>query len=149
MTDYDARLRKAGCDVPQMTVEEAMARPADCIVFVDTRTFAERAESAIPGAMSTESFCKAADAGKFEGRDVIVVAYCTIGWRSSKWAHSYNTKHPDRTPVRNLSGSILAWTHAGGPLVSSDGSATKRVHVFASKWSLAHSDYTAVTFPAL
>jgi sodium/bile acid cotransporter 7 len=45
--------------------------------------------------------------------------------------------------VLNLEGSVLAWTHAGGPLVR-DGVSTKRLHVYGRRWNLAADGYETV-----
>ena len=45
--------------------------------------------------------------------------------------------------VFNLKGAILAWTHAGGPLVDPEGP-TRRVHVYSSRFNLVAEGYDAV-----
>ena len=110
--------------------------PADDTVLVDVRSPAERAVSTMPGAITPE---------ELEGRldelgDCTVVAYCTVGARSSKYARRMGRKG---VPVLNLEGSLLAWTHAGGELTDGP-SPTKRVHVFGPKWNLAADGYEGV-----
>ena len=69
-----------------------------------------------------------------------MVAYCTVGARSSTYARRMGRKG---VPVLNLEGSLLAWTHAGGELT--DGSSpTKRLHVFGPRWNLAADGYEGV-----
>ena len=46
--------------------------------------------------------------------------------------------------VQNLAGSMLAWTHADGELVDSDGNPTKRLHVFGKRWNLAADGYEGI-----
>lgn len=110
--------------------------PANDTVLVDVRSPAERAVSTLPGAITPE---------EFEGRleelgDCTVVAYCTVGARSSKYARRMSRKG---VPVLNLEGSLLAWTHAGGELA--DGSSpTTRLHVFGPRWNLAADGYEGV-----
>ena len=110
--------------------------PADDTVLVDVRPPAERAVSTLPGAITPE---------EFEGRldelgDCTVVAYCTVGARSSRYARRMGRRG---VPVLNLEGSLLAWTHAGGELT--DGSAaTKKLHVFGPRWNLAADGYEGV-----
>ena len=48
--------------------------------------------------------------------------------------------------VVNLSGSILSWAHAGGPLVDGDGNPTINIHVFSDKWDVAPAEYEATKF---
>lgn len=108
----------------------------DRVVLVDVRTEGERGVSTIPGAISRMEFeSSIEDLG-----DRRVVAYCTIGARSSQFAREMAELGIE---VANLDGSILAWTHAGGPLVS-DGEETNRLHVYGSRWNLVPAGYEAV-----
>ncbi|MCA9573435.1 MAG: tetratricopeptide repeat protein, partial [Myxococcales bacterium] len=83
---------------------------------VDVREPAEQAVSMIPGAIPATTF--EAHPEDYAGKEV--VAYCTIGYRSGQWAKAWRAKGVD---VRNLKGSLLLWTHAGGALVH-DGAPT-------------------------
>lgn len=109
---------------------------ADSVVLVDVREDRERTVSTIPGAISADEFER--DPARYD--DVAVVAYCTIGHRSSEWARRFD--RPDR-PVLNLRGSILAWAHAGGPLVRDD-VPTDSLHVYGPAWDLAPTRYETV-----
>lgn len=121
------------------TIDPATLRerlPANDTVLVDVRSPAERAVSTLPGAITPEEF----DGQLDELGDCTVVAYCTVGARSSKYARRMSGKG---VPVLNLKGSLLAWTHAGGELT--DGSSpTRRLHVFGPKWNLAADGYEGV-----
>ncbi len=108
----------------------------DSVVLVDIREAREREVSVIPGAITAEEF--EADPERYAG--VAVVAYCTIGHRSSEYAARLTS---EGHRVLNLSGSILAWTHAGGPLVSAAGPTT-RLHVYGSDWNLAPDRYQTI-----
>ncbi|MDE0074057.1 MAG: rhodanese-like domain-containing protein [Gammaproteobacteria bacterium] len=110
--------------------------PANDTVLVDVRSPAERAVSTLPGAIIPEEF-----EGQLEELgDCTVVAYCTVGARSSKYARRMSRKG---VPVLNLEGSLLAWTHAGGELT--DGSSqTTRLHVYGPRWNLAADGYEGV-----
>ena len=79
-----------------------------------------------------------ADAARYA--EVTAVAYCTIGHRSSEYAERQAVAG---RRVLNLTGSILAWTHAGGPLVAESGPTT-RLHVYGSDWNLAPERYETV-----
>lgn len=107
------------------------------VVLVDVREPVEREVSMIPGAIPAERF----DAEREQHRDAVVVAYCTIGYRSGLWAEHLREQGFD---ARNLEGSILGWTHAGRPLVGPDGEPTRRVHVYGERWNLAAEGYEAV-----
>jgi len=123
-------------DVETITVEEVgRLLEKDSVVLVDIREPREREISMIPGAITAEEF----EAAPERYADVAVVAYCTIGHRSSEYAERLIS---EGYPVLNLSGSILSWTHAGGPLVGPDGT-TRRLHVYGSNWDLAPAAYEA------
>lgn len=125
-------------DVPEIDAAELARRlsAGDAPVLVDVRSPAERAVSTLPGAVTPEEV--EADPARFAGREI--VAYCTIGYRSSAWAQARRKEGLD---VKNLHGSLLAWTHAHGPLVV-NGAPTRRVHVYGSTWNLAATDHEAV-----
>ena len=122
--------------VPEVTATElkGMLEGGD-IVLVDARAEAERAVSIIPGAISKEAFDPKAAEGK------VVVAYCTIGYRSGEWAEAQRAEGVD---ARNFRGSVLAWSHIGGPFVTPAGEPTNKVHVYGALWDLLRNDYTSV-----
>lgn len=109
---------------------------SDSVVLIDVREGRERAVSVIPGAILPAEFER--DPSRYA--DVVVVAYCTIGHRSSEYARRLTA---EGHPVSNLSGSILAWAHAGGPLVAG-GSPTSRLHVYGPDWDLAPGTYETI-----
>ena len=101
------------------------------IILVDTREPEEQEVSMIPGAVTEREFLD-----NFSTyQNYIVVAYCTIGSRSGKFARKISKKG---VSVFNLSGGILAWLHAGG-IVQKDGRPVKRAHVYGKEWDLAPS----------
>ena len=69
-----------------------------------------------------------------------VVTYCTIGGRSGKYAKGLVDAG---VKAFNLRGAILAWTHAGGDLVDTEGP-TRRVHVHGRKFDLTADGYEPV-----
>lgn len=103
------------------------------VVLVDARAPREREVSWIPGSITAEEFEQ--DPDRYAERTV--VAYCTIGHRSSEYAQR---QVAEGRRVLNLRGSLLSWTHAGGPLVDSDGP-TNRLHVYGQTWDLAPARY--------
>jgi sodium/bile acid cotransporter 7 len=132
--DYE----KAYPDVPEMSPEElAEAMEDDGPVVVDGREPEEIAVSRIPGAIPLDELDR--EAVKESGRRVVV--YCTIGYRSGLCARDLRDEGID---AWNLRGSILAWAHAGEPLVTPEGEPTQRVHVYGPKWALAPSGYESV-----
>lgn len=74
-----------------------------------------------------------------------IVVYCTIGYRSGKYAMELAGQG---IRAENLEGGILSWSHAGGPFqVRNDAglaTPTRRVHVYDKGWNLLHPDYEAV-----
>lgn len=114
------------------------ALPTGNFVLVDVRTDKERAVSTLPGAISARDFESRLEELVAEGRTV--VAYCTIGARSSSYARKMGKRG---VRVLNLEGSVLGWTHAGGGFVSSSGE-TRRVHVSGRRWNLAADGYETV-----
>jgi rhodanese-related sulfurtransferase len=124
-------------NVADISAERAMT-PADPerILFVDVRKQAEQEVSMLPGAITDKEFLKKSGAY----RDRLVIAYCTIGYRSGEFAQKLRKKG---IPVLNLRGGILAWLHAGGK-VYKQGKAVNRVHVYGKKWDLAPSAYKSI-----
>jgi rhodanese-related sulfurtransferase len=123
--------------VPSVTAAElkTMLASDDPPLVVDVRPEEERRIARIPGAVPAEVF--EAD----PPTDRTVVTYCTIGARSGRYTAGFREKGLD---VRNLEGSILAWTHIGGPLVDGEGKPTRQVHVYGAKWNLVAEGYTGV-----
>jgi rhodanese-related sulfurtransferase len=123
---------------PEVTAE-ALARMLagpEPPVLVDVRGADEREVSTLPGAVSREEF--EAHPERFAGREV--VTYCTIGYRSGRYAEELVEKG---WKAHNLRGSIVSWTHIGGEL-DHGGAATRRVHVYGRTWNLVASGYEAV-----
>ncbi len=110
---------------------------AGSVVVVDVREPEERSISIIPGSI---------DKAEFERRlpelgDIPVVLHCTIGYRSGVYAGELRGRGIE---AMNLKGSILAWAHAGGPVVDREGKATRRVHVYGKQWALLPEGWEAV-----
>lgn len=124
-------------EAPEISAAELVERrQREKIVVVDVRSPEERAVSMIPGAIS----CKEFEAHKQEYRDLPIVAYCTLGFRSGRYVAQLRREQFDAS---NLAGAILAWTHAGEPLVDGHGE-TRRVHVYGRRWNLVASGYEGV-----
>lgn len=131
-----AGYRKDFEGIPELDPAALMQlQAAGDVVLVDTRTPEERAVSMIPGAIPAEAFTPSLAEGK------PVVAYCTIGYRSGEWVEAQRALGVD---ARNLKGSVLSWSHAGGGFVTPAGEPTKRVHVYGALWDLLRHDYESV-----
>lgn len=105
-------------------------------VLVDVRTPEEYHVSLIPGAITKEQFEK----HKPQYRDSNIVVYCTTGYRSGQYAQKLIV---EGFTAKNFKGSILAWCHAGMPLVTMQGERMNRVHTYSSQYK-APANYTAV-----
>jgi len=106
-------------------------------VIVDVRPKAERDVSIIPGAVSKEAFEAKASAHPRSR----VLAYGTVGWRSSDYAARLAKRG---LRAHSLAGGIMAWALAGQPLVDPKGKPTKRVHVHGDRWNVLPPGYQAV-----
>lgn len=125
-------------EVADITAGELLRRLGEeALVLVDVRSAAEQAISRIPGAITREEF----EANPPTPEEVTVVTYCTVGYRSGLYARELS-RHGWQ--VRNLRGSLLAWTWAGGPLVDPAGLPTRRLHVYGGRWDLAAPGYETV-----
>lgn len=125
--------------VPQMSVDELKVRlkAGTKLLLVDVRDSSEQAVSMLPGAMTVEQF----EANIRKYREHVVVAYCTIGYRSSKFVKKHLKTGLN---IKNLRGSVLLWSHAKGGFVDSNGQKTKKVHVYGRSWSLLADGYEAI-----
>ncbi|MEL6342715.1 MAG: rhodanese-like domain-containing protein [Myxococcota bacterium] len=103
-------------------------------VLIDVRPNNERSVSTLPGAISLETF--QANRSDYDNRPL--VTYCTVGVRS---AYVAKDLADDGLDVKNFEGSILAWTHIGGPLQTPSGQPTQNVHVYGKKWNFAAPGY--------
>ena len=101
--------------VPELTADELRKlQTQEKIVLVDVRTPDEQVVSMIPGAITASDFED--NRQSYEG--ATVVTYCTIGGRSGKYAKGLVDAG---VKAFNLRGAILAWTHAGGELIETEG----------------------------
>ncbi|VEP16732.1 putative Rhodanese-like protein [Hyella patelloides LEGE 07179] len=121
-------------EVTGITVEEfRQLKQQNKTIIVDVRSPEERVVSIIPGAISQAEFEQNIDRYK----NYPIVAYCTIGYRSGKYAQKLLKQG---LSIFNLEGSLLAWSHIDGELVNSSGE-TKQIHVYGKQWRLTADDY--------
>lgn len=106
------------------------------VIFIDVRKDKEQEVSMVPGAITKEHFMKNLE----QYRNKRVIAYCTIGYRSGKFAEKMEKKG---VTVTNLQAGLLGWVHAHGPLVHGN-NPTESLHVYGKTWDLAPSWITAV-----
>ena len=135
---YEA-YQKEFSSVGDMTPQKAMHLLKEGrVLFVDVRKPAEMRVSMLPGAITTEDFLKTPV--KFKNKTV--VAYCTIGYRSGKFAEDMANKG---IRIDNLKGGVLAWIIEGGKVFDASGE-SKRIHVYGAKWNYLPEGYEAVVF---
>jgi rhodanese-related sulfurtransferase len=113
------------------------------LVLIDVRHPDEQAVSMIPHALTLVEFAEKFRKGIPKAKRLVV--YCTLGYRSGKYAMELALKG---IRAENLEGGLLAWTHAGGPLEVRNAAGlatpTRRVHIYSSGWNFVHPDYEAV-----
>ena len=105
-------------------------------VLIDIREAREQQVSMLPGAITEKEFMN--DPEKY--KDTVKIAYCTISYRSGKFAQKLQQ---NGIPVHNLRGGMLAWVHDGGKVYDQNGE-TYRIHVYGRKWNLGPKRYQAV-----
>ncbi len=66
-------------------------------------------------------------------KDQPIVTYCSVGYRSAKYAQKL--RQAGFTNVRNLEGSVFEWANEGRPLVT-DGHPAEQVHPYNKTWGL-------------
>lgn len=107
-------------------------------VFVDVRKPAEIKISKLPGAVTKKTFLK----NLLSYKNRTIVAYCTISYRSGKFAMEMAEKG---ISIYNLKGGLLAWVLEGGKVYDTKGE-TKRAHVYGKKWNYLPKGYKPVMF---
>jgi sodium/bile acid cotransporter 7 len=124
-------------DVQDIAPAEAMALfDAGRALFVDVRGEKEQDVSMLPGAVTEQEFLSRPE----RYRDMVVIGYCTISYRSGKLAARLKARG---IAMLNLEGGLLAWVHAGGKVFDRTGE-TRRIHVYCRKWDLGPQSYHPV-----
>ena len=129
--------KKDFLSVPDITPQEVMTLKSEGkAVLIDIREPNEQQISMLPAAITEEEFLS--DPAKY--KDAVKVVYCTISYRSGKFAQKLQKKD---IMAYNLRGGILGWVHAGGKVYDQNGE-TQRIHVYGRKWNLGPKSYQAV-----
>lgn len=123
--------------VQHLTIEELEKLNSENYILVDVRSAPEQKVSMLPNAITQKKF----EENPSLYKDKIIVAYCTIGYRSSMFAVKLQTQ---RQKVYNLKESILGWAARKKPLFDQKGKETKKVHVYSDAWNLLPEGYTGV-----
>ena len=106
------------------------------VLFIDAREQNEQRVSMLPGAITAKTFLKNSEKYK----DHTKIVYCTVGYRSGKFAQKLSKKG---IQIYNLRGGILGWVHAGGRVYDQNGQ-TDRIHVYGRRWNLAPESYETI-----
>jgi rhodanese-related sulfurtransferase len=113
------------------------------LVLIDIRQPREQEVSMLPHAMTTAEFAERFRHGIPKGKRLVV--YCTIGYRSGKYAEELAKQG---IKADNLEGGVLAWSFVGGKFLVKDAKGewteTTRIHVYDKEWNIVHPDYQAV-----
>jgi rhodanese-related sulfurtransferase len=143
----NAKIRQDFPNVRRITTAELAAWLNDprraAPLLLDVRTRAEYDVSHLPGARHVEPDA-AADVLR-ERRDRPIVTYCSVGYRSGRFAE--RLRAAGFSDVANLEGSIFRWANEGRPVCDARG-LVSRVHPYNSAWGLLldrkyRSDVTA------
>ena len=122
--------------VPGLTTAElarALADDPSQVVLLDARAPEEFAVSHLEGARLATSVAEAEALLEQVGPDTLVVAYCSVGYRSAALVKALQARGV-RNAV-NLEGSIFAWANEGRP-VFRDGSVVSQVHPYDDSWGV-------------
>jgi rhodanese-related sulfurtransferase len=113
------------------------------LVLIDVRKPREQEVSMLPHALTTTGFAEKFRHGIPKEKRLVV--YCTIGYRSGKYAEELAKQG---IKAENLEGGVLAWSFAGGKFLVRDAkgewSETNRIHVYDPEWNIVHPDYVGV-----
>jgi len=123
--------------VNHLTIEELEKLDSSKYILLDVRSAPERKVSMLPKAITQSMY----EENPSLYKDKIIIAYCTIGYRSSKYAMKLQNKG---IKVYNLKESILGWASRKKPLYDKNGKETKRVHVYSDAWNFLPEGYTGV-----
>lgn len=141
-------IEKYTCEVRDIEVISAAAASGmKTVILVDVRSPPEQAVSMIPGALTRSEFEAAFPNVSLIPMHIIIAPYCTVGYRSGKYAQELVSRGLPTSQVRNHEG-ILAYTHTNQPLERKNLSTMEiqtgifEVHTYAFPWSgLAHPNF--------
>lgn len=116
-------------NVPQTSTQELATFMSErrTPLLLDVRTKAEFDISHLPGARRVDPDAKAADVLPLLDGNRPVVAYCSVGYRSSALAD--RLRKAGVAQVSNLEGSIFQWANEGRPL-EANGKPASKVHPY-------------------
>ena len=100
-------------------------------LLLDARKAEEFAVSHLHGAINAGAEPQVAAVLKKYSQDKPIVAYCSVGWRSSMLAEKL--KNQGYSNVVNLEGSIFQWANEGRPVYKGE-EQVRQVHPFDPQW---------------
>ena len=120
-------------NVDHISTEQLAARMGSdtSLVIIDTRTREEYDVSHLPGAIWVDPDATTFPELKDSAENKSIVAYCSVGYRSSEIASRLQDAGFEN--VSNLEGSIFRWANEGRPVIDSSGTTTG-VHPFNKSW---------------
>ena len=133
-SDVDRLIAERYPGVPQMTTGQLAAtldtgrRP---VVLLDARAEEEYAVSHLAGAHHAPTVDEATRVVLDSPPDALVVAYCSVGVRSS--ALAARLRERGIAEVHNLQGSLFAWANEGRPVYRGHARVAE-VHPFDVRW---------------
>ncbi len=106
-------------------------------LFLDVRSRAEYLAGHIRGAQWIEPTTNPSTALSELPKNRPIVAYCSVGWRSSRLAERLQAA--GFSQVANLKGGLFEWTARGYEVVR-EGQLTNQIHPYGWPWSLLLAD---------
>jgi rhodanese-related sulfurtransferase len=100
-------------------------------MVLDVRTAEEYEVSHLPGAIRVDPDGDLPDFVRRLDHQAPVVAYCSVGYRSSRLVE--RLKREGFADAKNLEGSIFEWANKGYPL-ERDGARVQEVHPYDAEW---------------
>ncbi len=103
-------------------------------VLLDAREYPEYAVSHLEGARFVGFDNFRMDCVKSLNKDVKILVYCSVGYRSEKIAEKLMSD--GFSDVSNLYGGIFEWFNQGNLIVDSSGKQTNRIHAYTRTWGV-------------
>ena len=133
-------VRSSYSDVNHISTDSlaSLAAANQDVYILDTRSREEYDVSHIPGAIWIDPSDRTFPELTGVDKKTKIVAYCSVGYRSSKVARRLSAAGYD--DVANLEGSIFQWANEGRQLVDGAGTAST-VHQYNERWGqLLHEE---------
>ena len=133
-SDVDRLIAERYPGVPQITtvlLAETLDAGRRPVVLLDAREAEEYAVSHLAGAHNAQTVDEAIRVLRDSPPDALVVAYCSVGVRSS--ALAARLRERGIAEVHNLQGSLFAWANEGRPVYRGRARVTE-VHPFDAWW---------------